>query len=153
MALIRWFGDEDVFSRLDRMQRDMDRLWSSMSPGAGSRSGAAASTGVYPPLNVLDDGESFRVRAEVPGVDPGSIDIAVTANTVTIRGERTMPEVPENASWHRRERAAGKFRRSLTLPEQVDDSKVTARCENGILEVLLPRAESARPRKIDVEVG
>ncbi len=153
MALIRWLGNDDVFSRLDRMQRDMDRLWTSMSPGAGARPGGFPRTGVYPPMNVYDDGESFVIHAEVPGVDPQNIDISVTGSTLTIRGERSVPEVPENASWHRRERDIGQFRRSMTLPEHVDGSKVTARFQNGVLEILLPRAESARPRKIAVANG
>ncbi len=152
MAVIRWLGNDDVFSRLDRMQRDMDRLATGMFPAFGSDLSGSPRVGLYPPLNIFDDSESFKVHAEVPGVKPSDIDISVTGNTLTIRGERTMPSVPEGASWHRRERQMGRFRRSLTLPEQIDASKVSARCENGVLEILLPRAESAKQRKIEIKV-
>lgn len=151
MAMIRWIGNDDVFSRLDRMQRDMDRLATGMFPSSGSSLFSMPRAGLYPALNILDDGESFKVQAELPGVKPADIDISVTGNTLTIRGERTTPEVPDGASWHRRERQMGRFRRSLTLPEQVDSSRVSARFESGVLEILLPRAESAKPRKITVE--
>jgi HSP20 family protein len=147
MAMIRWLGESDVFSQLDGMRRDMDRLMSAFRPWSGS----AYRSGVYPQMNVYDDGESFIVRAEVPGVDPKDIDLTVTGDTLTIQGERRLEEVPEGASYHRRERSSGQFRRSLTLPDQVDSSKVAATCKHGILQILLPRAEQARQRKVKIQ--
>jgi len=148
MALIRWLGEDDYFSPLTRMQREIDRLLSAHRPTwFGQRSG------VYPPLNIYDDGESFVVRAEVPGVDPKSIDITVTGDTLNLKGERNLPELPEGASYHRRERESGTFSRALTLPDQVDSSKVKADYKNGILQILMPRAEQAKQRKIDVRVS
>lgn len=140
----------DLFSDLSRMQREMDRLISGLS----TRRGAGwpfARTQVYPPLNIYNDGESFILRAEVPGVDPKSLDIEVTGDTLTLRGERQLPELPEGASYHRRERDSGQFRRSFTLPEKVDSSKVAATCEHGILEVRLPHAQEAKARRIAVK--
>lgn len=147
MAMIRWLGSDDALTRLERMQRDMDRLMNAAFPATGSYGG----TGVYPLMNVYDDSESFFIHAEVPGVDPEALDISVTGNTLTITGERRPPDLPENASFHRRERDLGTFRRSLTLPERVDASRVEARVVNGVLEIRLPRAEEAKPRKIEIE--
>lgn len=147
MAMIRWLGESDVFSQLDGMRRSMDQLMSSFRP----RSGAAYRSGVYPQMNVYDDGESFIVRAEVPGVDPQDIDLTVTGDTLTLQGERQPQEIPEGSSYHRRERGSGQFRRSLTLPDQVDSAKVAASCKHGILQILLPRAEQARQRKVKIQ--
>ncbi len=149
MARIRWHRGGDVFSQLERMSREMDQLLTAFSPGAGP----AGRPDVYPPMNVYSDGESFIVHGEIPGVVPAELDIEVTGDTLTVRGERKAPEVAEGASYHRREREFGRFRRSLTLPEQVDSTRVSASFADGILEIRLPYAEAAKRRKIDVNVG
>jgi HSP20 family protein len=126
------------------MSHEMDRLLTTYRGPVGGR------PDVYPPLNVYTDGESFIVHGEVPGIAPTELDIEVTGDTLTIRGERKAPEVPDGASHHRRERQFGRFRRSLTLPEQVDTAAVSASFTNGILEIRLPYAEATKRRKIDV---
>ena len=153
MALIRWLGDNDLHSEFDRLSRRLNHLM-----GHSSKTGFNAAlgwgeglenTGVYPPINIYDDGESLIVQAEVPGIDPKEIDITVTHDTLTLRGERTR-QVREGVSYHRREREAGRFHRSLTLPEPVNVEKVIATCTDGVLEIRLPRSESARPRKVAI---
>lgn len=151
MALIRWLGEDSTLSQLERMQREMDRLTSVFRPFFGSGEGAVYRPGVYPPINVYDDGESFIVRAELPGVDAKAVEVTVTGDTLTIRGERTARELPEGASYHRRELSTGQFRRALTLPEQVDNTKVLASFRDGILEIRLPRAEQAKLRKVEIK--
>ena len=151
MAMIRWLGENDLFSQLDRMQRDMNRFWSALDT-SGTRQ-PFQRTGVYPLVNVYDDGESFVVRAEVPGVDPKKLDISVNGDTLPLHGERKASEPPEGASYHRRELSYGSFRRALTLPDMVDSAKVSANYRNGILEILLPRAEQAKQRKISVKTS
>lgn len=153
MALIRWLGENDTFSQLDRMKKEMDRLLSNFGSGIGPGTRLEQRTGVYPLMNVYDDGESFVVRAEIPGVNPGDLDISVAGDTLTLRGERKAPEVCEGACYHRRELSTGTFRRALTLPTQVDNAKVSANFVDGVLEILLPRAEQAKQRKIEVKSG
>ncbi len=143
--LTRWFGDENVWNRFNRMQNDMDRLWSTF----GSLS--QAQRGVFPPINIYDDGESFIARAELPGIDPVDIELSVTGNTLTIQGKREIQPADEGCCYHRRERRGGQFRRAVTLPADVDGSKVNAVCTNGILEILLPRSEQSKLRKIKVQ--
>ena len=150
MAIIRWRGDNDLFSQLDRVQREMAGWMDTARPLFGGASSTFRPE-VYPPLNIYDDGETFIVRAEVPGVDPKNIDVEATGDTLTLRGERTLPEAGANASYHRRERDAGQFRRAFTLPKPIDNSKVMASCTNGVLEVRLPYAEEAKRRKITVK--
>ena len=140
----RWGnGLPGVWSQMDRMTREMDRLL------GRARSGAAR-VGVYPALNLFDDGESLVLRAELPGIDPDDLEIRATGRSVTIAGERRRPEVDENAGAHRLERSYGRFRRAVSLPQQIDPDRVQARYERGVLELVLPRAEEAKPRKIQV---
>jgi len=154
MALIRWHrGGDDWLSQLDTMQREMDRVFSGYRTPFGSTGLARSSAGVYPPVNIFNDGETFIVRAEVPGVEPATLDMEATGNTLTIRGERKEPTVPNDSSYHRRERDFGSFRRSLTLPEQVESGKVVATYADGILEIRLPFAEAAKRRKIPVKTA
>ncbi|MBI5511811.1 MAG: Hsp20/alpha crystallin family protein [Deltaproteobacteria bacterium] len=152
MALIRWRTGNDVISQLDHLQHEMANLMAAYQPWAGGGAETFRPE-VYPPLNIYDDGETFLVRAEVPGVDPKVIDVEATADTVTIRGERVLPEAGNNASYHRRERDSGQFRRSLTLPKPVDNTKVVATCTDGVLELRLPYAEEAKRRKITVKAS
>jgi HSP20 family protein len=125
------------------MRRELDRVF---GQGAVARPQA-----VYPAINIYDDGESFIARAELPGVSAGELDVTVTGNTLTLKGERKPYEAPEGASYHRRECDCGKFNRSFRLPEPVDSTKVSASYENGVLELLLPRAESAKARKVEIK--
>lgn len=115
-------------------------------PGSGSRQ----VTGVFPPVNIYDDGEGFRVRAEMPGVDTDTLDISCKRNQIVIRGERTIEDVDDNANFHRREREGGQFRRAVSLPEPVDADNVHAKYDAGILDLFAPRADEARPKKIEV---
>jgi HSP20 family protein len=146
MALVRWLDEDDFWNRFNRWQREMDRWW-----GGGRTSGRTPS--VYPPINIYDDGESFVARAELPGVDPGDVDVTVTGDTLTLRGKRQIEPAGENCCYHRRERSTGEFRRAFNLPEQVDSSKVVASASNGVLEILLPRAEAAKQRRIEVKTS
>jgi HSP20 family protein len=135
---MRFFGD-DVFRQMQQMRRDAERIRSAFDQG------------VYPAINIYDDSESFIVRAELPGVQSDDIDIQVTGKTLNIKGNRKIEPVEERFSYHRRERNWGDFRRAVDLPEPVDSEKVMANFNNGVLEVLLPRAEQAKQRKIEVK--
>jgi len=153
MALIHWSRSGDMFSEFSKVQRDVNRLFGELDGWFGSRSGGVASGTVYPPVNTYSDGESFIVRAELPGIDPQSLNIEVAGDTLTIGGERKAPELPEGASYHRRERDFGEFRRSLKLPERVESQKVVAAYQDGVLEVRLPQAEESKARRIAVEAA
>lgn len=106
--------------------------------------------GVFPPVNIYDNGEAFLIRAEMPGIDRDSLDVSSKADQVVIRGERN-PDSIEDADVHRRERDAGQFRRAITLPQAIDVSKVEATYTHGILEITAPRKEDTRPRRITIK--
>ena len=135
-----------------RIWREMARLSEEMNRHFAAGEAATKETCcVFPPINFYEDGESFVVRAEIPGVKPEHLEINATGDTLTIKGERHAETHDEKISFHRRERDHGVFNRSFRLPEPINADKVLAKLEHGILEVMLPKAEEARPRKINVE--
>jgi HSP20 family protein len=126
----------------DEMNRVFDR-WGNPRP--------ADSAGGYPALNVWEEGDNLWLEAELPGLDLKDLEIYVTGgNQLTLKGERKAPTV-EKGVWHRQERSAGSFVRTVTLPFPVDADKVEAKFENGVLRVQLAKHESAKPRKIPVK--
>jgi len=149
--LYDWPGSESrsPFDELERMKRQMDRL-SDLMWGGGYREPMA---GIFPIVNVTEDPDHYYIRAELPGVKPGELDISVTGNGVSISGERKIEPVGKDVTYHRREREGGKFSRMVSLPKQIDASKVDAKCADGILKVVLPKAESAKPKQIQVKTS
>lgn len=104
----------------------------------------------YPPINVWRGESGIVVTAQVPGVPLEDLDVTVHQNTLTIKGTRTDPRKQGDVSFHRRERAFGPFVRTVGLPFSVDPDQVRASAECGILTIELPRPESDRPRKIQI---
>lgn len=132
-----------VFEDLARLQEEAGSI---LSGAPLSRRG-----GVFPAVDIYGDGESFLVRAEMPGIDRESLEVTAAGDQLAIKGERRIDPADSCSCYHRSEREAGRFRRVVTLPEKVDSSKVQASYKNGVLEVLLPRAEEAKARKISVQ--
>lgn len=123
----------------------MDRLMEGWS-GAYQRPFA----GVFPLVNLTESKDAYFIRAELPGVVAGDLDIQATANSISITGERKIASENKDARWHRREREAGKFSRMVTMPGEIDPNKVDASLVNGLLTVVVPKAEIAKPRQIAV---
>ncbi len=136
------------FSELGRLRRDLDQLMGfRMGPDDG-----LTTAGVFPLLNVSQDHDNFYVRSEIPGLTLDELDVSVTGRSLTISGERKIPTEDQQVRYHRREREAGKFRRQLNLPSDVNSEKVQAKYRHGILMMVLPKAESAKPKKISISV-
>lgn len=100
----------------------------------------------YPLVNIAEDEESYTVDVCIPGVAPDDIELTITARNLIIKGERKSPE----GRYFRQERGAGAFQRVLSLNVQVDRDGVSAKSDNGILRVRLPKAEAVKPRKISI---
>lgn len=107
----------------------------------------------YPPVNTWVSGDNLVVDVELPGIDPKSVDVSVHGNDLRISGKREPEQLPKEAVYHRRERHTGEFSRALELPFEVESAKVTAAYRNGILRVILPRAEADKPKKIKIEAA
>ena len=134
----------DPFATLLGLQRAMDEA--KRSDWFGIRT---TGRGSFPPVNVFEQGEDFAVTAELPGVKKEDLDVQVKGATVRIQGSKAI-DYGEDVSVHRRERAAGQFDRVVTLPAQIDATKVTADYRDGVLTLRLPRAESEKPRTVTI---
>jgi HSP20 family protein len=137
------------FEELERMKRQLD--W--MSGGLSRSLFMEPAAGVFPLMNMTEDKNNYYLRAELPGFEAADLDISVTGDTLTISGERKLPDEDEKAWYHRREREAGKFSRIVNLPAQIDTGKVEAQCTDGILTVVLPKAEAAKPKQITIKAS
>ena len=139
----------DLFADFAQLQDRIDEL---MSGGRGASSIRAVSrAGAFPALNVGTWAEALEVYAFAPGIDPGSIDVTVEKGLLTLSGQRKSAETPEkDATVYARERFDGAFRRVVSLPEDSDPARVEASYRNGVLKVVVPRLEAARPRQVQV---
>ena len=133
---------DQIHSRISNLLGRMPDVWQSK-----------AQAGVFPLLNVTEDKDNYYLRAELPGIKPDDLDISVIGDTIAITGERKVENIPEKAKYHRRERDAGKFRRALKIPVGIDADKVEARSVNGILTVVVPKAEQTKPKQITVRAA
>ena len=123
----------------------MDRLFEdAMAPYQRSQAG------VFPLINLTEDKNNFYVRAELPGVKSDDLDIMATGKKISISGQRTIHSEKDNARYHRREREAGNFSRVLNMPSDINADGIEAKLENGILTVMIPKAETAKPRQIRI---
>jgi len=134
-------GPLSIFTdRLGQLRNELDQIFE------GPRQ-----EDLYPALNVWEDEDSYTAEAELPGFRLEDVEVNVRGSELSISGER-KPEEKEGMTWHRRERGFGKFHRALEFPLPVDAEKVQASLKNGVLTVTLPKAEAAKPRKIQVRL-
>jgi HSP20 family protein len=111
--------------------------------------GSTAGTGAFPPINVFQQGDNLLAVLEVPGVDKSHLEIQAKGNAIRISGKKTI-SYPDGVSVHRRERSAGRFDRTLTVPMQIDADAIKAEYRDGVLALLIPRAESDKPRTVPI---
>jgi HSP20 family protein len=107
----------------------------------------------YPPVDILEGKDSYLIRAELPGMKQEDFNLELNEGVLTLSGERKVEEPAEGVEYHRSERLAGKFSRSFHLPQTVAQDGIKATYRDGILEVHVPKAEEAKPRKITVNVN
>lgn len=125
--------------------REMDRMAARLLTSGGTQRTAS-----WMPMDLYRADDHYVVNVDLPGVDPGSIDLDVDANTLTIRAERTIGGA-DGTQWLAQERAAGRYMRQLGLGNDVDLERIQASYEHGVLALTIPVAERAKPRKITIE--
>ncbi|MBF0672003.1 MULTISPECIES: Hsp20/alpha crystallin family protein [unclassified Salinibacterium] len=106
----------------------------------------------FMPIDLHKEGDHYVLSADLPGVDPGSIDVDVDGQVLTIRAERTA-RGDDSVTWLARERATGSFLRQLNLGDGLDTEAISAHYDNGVLSVMIPVSERAKPRKVEVMSG
>lgn len=135
------------FEEFENVRRQMDRLYGELS----TRPLHTHRAGVFPLVNLTEDKDAYYIRSELPGIKADELDIQMTGNSISISGERKISAEDETAKYHRREREAGKFSRMMDLPFQIDAEKVEAGLVDGILTLVIPKAEHEKPRQVAVK--
>lgn len=145
MAITR----RDPFRDLLNLQGEMTRLF---GRAYGEESEGARSSWA-PPIDIYETPDAYRVVAELPGFSPDQVDVTVNEGTLTIKGERKFYDEVNEENFHRVERRFGAFQRLVSLPAQVDADKVDATFDKGVLTVSIPKAEVAKPRRIEIKAS
>ncbi len=147
MAVVKWDPFRDLLSIQDRM----NKLFEQTLSRSRAEEGIAPSTWT-PAVDIYETPEAIVLQADLPGLRREDIDIQIRDDTLTLRGERRFAKDVHEESYLRIERAYGAFHRSFTLPATIQQEKIRAVFRDGILELTLPKAEEAKPKKIAIEV-
>jgi HSP20 family protein len=148
MALIRW----EPARELQTIQQEMNRLFGTFfdAPGNGE---SLASRRWIPAMDLVEEGDDFVLRADLPGVSEDQVSVELEDNVLTISGERKSELQERKEGYYRLERAAGRFSRSLTMPAGVDPQRIDAKFDNGVLTVRIPKPQERKPRRVAINVG
>lgn len=137
-----WRGGWDPFEEL---QREVGRLFQSLGPFPSPRL-----VRLFPLVNLYAAEDEYILAAQLPGLAPEEVELTVTHETLTLRGDRRRTEGVKDDAYRRQERIMGRWSRTITLPDRIDESRATAHFANGVLTARLPKAEGAKPRHIVV---
>ena len=149
MALVRW----EPVRELTSLQNDMNRLFNTFFDTPSTGNGGNTPRRWIPAMDLVETDEHFVLKADLPGLAEGDVNLEVEDNVLTVSGERQAEHEDKREGYVRVERSYGAFRRSLTLPEGVDPEGVSARFDKGVLEVHIPKPEERKPRRVAIQVG
>jgi HSP20 family protein len=149
MALIRW----EPARELQTVQQEMNRLFGTFFDSHAGGNGSASPRRWIPAMDLVEEGDRYVLRADLPGLSEDQVNIELEENVLTISGERKTEHEERRNGYVRVERASGSFSRSLVLPEGVDPDSVKAHFDNGVLEVRIPKPEQPKPRRVAISVG
>lgn len=147
MTLTRYTRPQGMWNMMDDLM-DMRSALDSLFTGRPGDEGAYT-----PPLNAFGTADEVVLDFELPGVEPKDADITVVDDVLTLKARRTAPELQETQSWHRQERPAGEFMRSVKLPFKADIGKVAAMYKNGVLRITVPRSEAEKPKRVEIKAA
>lgn len=147
MALMHYGADDS----LNRFRNEMNRLFEDVWGRNGSGASRVLGSEWAPAVDICEEQDRFVIHADVPGVNPTEVEITLENGVLTISGQRTIETKEDKGTFHHLERSRGSFMRRFTLPTSVDAEHITARTRDGVLEVTVPKAAEAQPRRITVE--
>ncbi len=145
MNIIRW----DPFRDLATLRERMNRLFEEAYTSRGEKKDMVASTW-NPSVDIYETENELVLKAELPGVDEDDIEIKIEDSTLTLKGDRKFEKETKEENYHRIERSYGSFYRSFTLPRNIDQDKIKAESENGILKVTMPKKAELKPKKVKI---
>ena len=144
-TLVRW----DPFRDLVGIQDELNRLFGRTFTGGESMRPSAAGAWM-PAMDVFETESAIVAKLELPGIEPGDVEVAVEDATLTVSGKREFASETNEENYHRVERRYGSFARSIALPQTADVEKVNARFDKGVLTIEVPKSERAKPKKIEI---
>jgi HSP20 family protein len=147
MALVRW----EPFEGLTALRREMDRLFEDFSHGGGTL--RFWERAAEPAVEVSDTAEAVVVKVQVPGINKDDIQLTITENALTVKGEMKEEEKKEDKNYHRQEFRYGAFVRSVALPAPVQAEKASAQLKDGVLEVTMPKSAEAKVKHIPIQAS
>lgn len=145
MTLIRY----EPLNAMEQFRREMGRIFDGI-PAESEGSNIATSDWI-PAVDIKETKDCFEIHADIPGVNPDDIDVHMENGLITIKGERHSESKEEREGYKRVERQSGTFYRRFSLPDTADEEKISAKSNNGVLEITIPKKEKSLPRKIDVK--
>ncbi len=155
MSLIKWRknNSNDPLFGLLSVQSDLDRLFSlSLFDDVAGKVGIFKNT-FSPELDVYDDKDNLIIKADLPGIKQDKVNIEVVDDILTIRGEKKQEVERKDKNCYRFERAYGSFSRSIALPKYIDASKTKASFKDGVLELIIPKTEEAKEKRIKIDIN
>jgi HSP20 family protein len=153
-TMMRWDPFQDLRSAQDEMAQMSPMLAHALGLPAQQQGSARATTTAWTPaLDISERKDAYLVTVELPGLKPEDLDITMEDGLLTIQGERQFTSESSEQQFHRVERHYGAFRRSITLPAHVMAEEIQASFEDGVLQILVPKAEEAKPKRIQVRPG
>lgn len=151
MAVVRWDPLRELEAMTDRLNRVMSRSEGGTLNGNGKEAMTAADW--VPTVDISETEVEYAIQVELPGVKKDAVKVTVQNGFLTIQGERTPAQTESGRKHHRIERSYGRFARSFTLPDTVDEGKVRAEYADGMLYLHLPKSEKAKPKQIEVTIA
>ena len=151
MAIIKWKNRDlyDPWNDFRSLQSEINNLFEldrfPTSTGIFDRS-------VSPAIDVIENEHEYTVNCEIPGMEQKDIDVSIASNVLTIKGEKKTEQESKDGKYYKKETWSGSFQRTLPLPGSVDSGKISAKLKDGVLTVLLPKKEEAKPKQISVNV-
>ena len=146
MTIVRW----EPLRELNSLQSEMNRLFNTVFDTPSNSSGGNVLRRWMPAMDLVESGDHFVLRADLPGMGEDDVNIELEDGVLTVSGERKAEHEETKEGFHRVERSFGRFSRSLTLPQGVDPEAVTASFDRGVLEIRIPKPEQRKPRKIAI---
>jgi HSP20 family protein len=150
-TMMRWDPFQDLRSAQDEMAQMSPMLAHAL--GLHTQQGSARATAWAPALDISERKDAYLVTVELPGLKPEDLDITMEDGLLTIQGERQFTSESSEQRFHRVERRSGAFRRAITLPAHVMAEGIQASFEDGVLQILVPKAEEATPKRIQIRPG
>ena len=151
MALVKW-KDKDLYNSLEDFRFLQDEINELFDVDRVPSSTGLFDRSIYPAVDVLENDHEFMVYCELPGINQKEIDVSITSNVLTIKGEKKEAAEEQKDNYFRKETWSGNFQRTISLPNSVDTEKVNAGMKNGVLTIKAPIKEESKPKQISVKI-